>query len=217
MKLLKQAHQSLLNLISPPFCAYCKIFLDEPLILCVNCRDKIQPVVSKTVPITKTKEMRVITIGSYQDPLKAMILAKSWRQRTISFQLGELIWQMSYVRNCMFDIIVPIPLHWTRYAWRGYNQADSIAQVIAEKTGKPVVPLLSRKKRTPYQSNFAGDGRALNVKNVFTLYESNEYKNKHILLVDDLMTTGATLKEAAKELFRSQPKTVTAVVGARVI
>ena len=215
--MIKQFHQRILHIFSPPFCANCKHFLDEPTILCVECKKMVRPIVSKSIVVTPSVTMSVIAIGAYIDPLKRMILAKSWGSRAVSFQLGELIWDMSYIRQQSFDIIVPIPLHWSRYAWRGYNQAESIAHVIAEKSGKPVVSLLARTRRTPFQSYVAAYKRKSNVEHVFALRNADQYTNKKILLVDDLMTTGSTLKYAAKQLISLKPESINAVVAARVI
>ncbi len=118
-----------------------------------------------------------------------------------------------------YDIITSIPLHWTRYASRGFNQAQEMAQVIAHKRKVPVVHLLKRVKKTAFQFELAASSRGTNVKNAFELciVDTQRYKNKHILLVDDLMTTGATIREAAKELLKLQPRKITVVVACRVI
>lgn len=210
--------QSILNFILPLSCASCKKLLDDEKILCMTCRYAIKPVVSKTIEITKTREMRVFAVGFYNAPLTYMILSKSWSARVAAVQLGHLIWDMTYVRNIECDLLVPVPLHWTRFAWRGYNQAAEIAQVISAKNGKPVVDLLKRVRRTPFQSHIERDARQANVKNVFAFAKSDTtpFINKHIVLVDDVMTTGATLQAAAKLLLKLKPASITAVVVARV-
>lgn len=113
--------QYLRQIVAPPFCAYCKQFLERDTVLCQSCIEKINPVVSHELEITKTKRMRVLAVGRYEDPLRALILAKSSSRQIVSRQLGKLVWRMSNLPNIPFDCIVPIPLHWTRYAWRGYN------------------------------------------------------------------------------------------------
>lgn len=162
--------------------------------------------------------MAVLAIGAYAPPLRSLILSKSRSNRAVSYQLGKLVWECSYAKESDFDIIVPVPLHWTRYAWRGYNQAEEMAKVLSKKTGKPIINVLKRIRRTPYQSDIRGSERLENVKDVFELSSDCElYKNKKILLIDDLMTTGATLQSAAKHLQKLKPEKLTAIVAARVV
>ncbi len=193
-------------------------FQDDSHVLCTECASRIRPVVSHELAITATKKIIVHAVGAYDQPLVSMILAKSSGKRTVAHQLGTLAWQRSVVRHLQYDYIVPIPLHWTRYAWRGYNQADEIARVIARNSNIAIEHLLQRIKRTPFQSHFRGDARQENVRDAFELklVDSSLYKNKHILLVDDVMTSGATLQQAARELFKLKPASITAVVVARV-
>ncbi len=211
-------YKSLLKFIAPSFCAYCRIFLDDDAILCDQCKARIRPLVSYPLEITATKIVMVHAVGAYDQPLVSLILAKSSGNRTTARQLGELIWQRSAVAHLSADYIVPIPLHWTRYAWRSYNQAEEMANVIARKKEKPLVHLLKRIRRTPYQSHFKGEDRIKNVDAVFDLNAAHkgDYKNTNLLLVDDVMTSGATLKQAAKTLWLLQPASITAVVVARV-
>lgn len=215
--MIYQTVQFLRNLIAPPFCAACYVLLDQNRVLCKSCIMMIQPLVSRTLSITEQKKCVVHAIGAYDQPLVKLILAKSNRNRTVAHQLGILLWQMGIVASLPFDYIVPIPLHWTRYAWRGYNQAQEIGAVIAHKSKKPMIHLLKRIRRTPYQSYFKRDDRIKNVTNVFarTITNVHEYRHKRILLIDDVMTTGATLHEAARVLWKLNPASISAVVVAR--
>jgi len=206
------------HLIAPPFCAYCKIFLAQRAVFCVECRSLIDPVVSVQIPINKNHTMTVIAISDYKEPIKSLILAKSWADIIASDQLGQLIWDMSYFKHMPCDYLVPIPLHWMRYAKRGYNQAEEIARRLAINRKVPVISLLKRVKHTPFQSSLAIDKRVSNVKEAFALkaHGHEDFEGKHIILVDDLMTTGATLVSAAKILLSLRPASITAVVVARV-
>jgi len=208
-----------LNIIAPPFCAYCKKFLTRDLVFCMQCEDNIVPIVSIIRPITKKYGVKIFAVSDYKNPLKKLILAKRWGAIAASRQLGQILWKMSNVKNVDFDYIVPISLHWTRFARRGFNQAEEIAQVLAEESGKPVINLLKRQKRTDYQSQLVFAQRSENLKNAFVLskVEKNKYNNKHLLLVDDLMTTGATLQTGARELLKLKPRVITAAVVCRVI
>lgn len=206
------------NFLFPIFCVACKTFnLEKDDVLCIECSGRIRPIISYDLSLTPSKQMTVHAVGAYDQPLVSLILAKSSGKRAIAHQLGTLAWHKSAVRHVPFDCIVPIPLHWTRYAWRGYNQADEIAGVLAEESNKPLLHVLSRIRRTPFQSLFEGDARIENVSGAFALKGIDfDLKEKHILLVDDVMTSGATLRFAARELLKLRPKKITAVVISRV-
>ncbi len=206
-------------LIIPSLCACCKAYLSERVIFCDDCSWRIFPIVSQNIDITPTCTITVFAISDYKDPLKKMILAKRWAGPRASMQLGELLWDKTVLSSLDYDIITPIPLHWTRYALRGFNQAQTIAQVIQKKKKVPLLYLLKRVKKTLFQFDLSSASRGTNVKNAFELCvaDRNIYKDKHILLVDDLMTTGATIREAAKELLKLKPRKISVVVACRVI
>lgn len=212
-------YKAIAAVISPPFCVYCKTFISKRVPLCQDCLLMVQPIVSAVVPLTSKYSMKVLAISNYQDPLKGLILAKSYSNIVASRQLGELMWEMSYVQHAQFDCIVPVPLHWTRYARRGFNQAEEMGKVIAEKSGKPVVNILKRVKRTKFQAACSAVQRVGNLKEAFELNVSDAtaYQGKHLLLIDDLMTTGSTLKVAASELILLKPASITVLVACRVV
>lgn len=223
LTLLKHKFSGLYNasfdhIIAPPFCSYCKQFLTKRMIFCVACYDMIQPIVSVQLPITKNFAMTVLAISDYQEPLKSLILSKSWSDIVAAHQLGQLLWQMSYFKHMQCDYLVPIPLHWMRFAKRGYNQAEEIAKVLSQHKNVPVAHILSRSRNTPFQSSIAADKRLANVKDAFILKKVDPqlYHNKNLVLVDDLMTSGATLISAAKTLLKCQPAAVHALVVCRV-
>lgn len=201
------------------YCSACRVLLySYDQILCQRCIKRIDPIVSITKPISTTKQMRIFALSDYQPPLRQLILSKTRSDIIASKQLGLLIWRMSSLKHIEFDVIVPVPLHWTRIAWRGYNQAYEIAKIIAQNSGKPVVQAVCRKKRTAYQSYFSKDERKINVSGVFAAHSSAQLlRGKRVLLVDDLMTTGATLQAVAKELLSEKPAEIMAVVACRVV
>lgn len=207
------------HLVAPPFCTYCKRFLSKNSPLCLQCTALIRPIASATLPITKKYSMTIFAITRYTYPLKSLILAKRWSNIVASTQLGELMWDLTHIRNVPFDCIMPIPLHWTRLSWRGYNQAEEIAHILSTKSEKPILNGLCRIKRTPFQSSIPLIQRKPNLQHAF--YVNKKYQpllhNKHILLVDDLLTTGATLRSAARELIYYKPRHITAIVACRVI
>lgn len=208
------------HVIAPPFCAYCKSFLNTRSVFCMQCHDMITPIVSVQLQITKSQTMTVLAIADYQEPLKTLLLSKSWSDITACSQMGKLIWQMTYLRHMPCDYLIPVPLHWMRHAKRGYNQAYEIAKALAVERNVPVANILKRVKNTPFQSSLAAELRASNVKEAFQLKSSTNtalYENKHLVLVDDLMTSGSTLIASAKQLVTLRPACLSAVVVARVV
>lgn len=213
----KTAFHGLRYFFTPSFCVHCKRWLDEATILCTHCRALIQPIVSAKIAVTPSIIMTVYAASAYDEPLKSLILAKSRFDSLASHYMGQLIWELTHVSNVPCDYIIPIPLHWRRFAYRGYNQATMMAKELAKKSKKPMIELLRRKKYTVFQSVLSTAERKENVTNAFTIrdHDVNQFTGKHLLLVDDLMTTGSTLKAAAKALLALNPASITAVVLCR--
>ena len=102
------------------------------------------------------------------------------------------------VSSCLFsdvDSVIPVPLHWTRRWKRGYNQAEVIAREVASMLGAPVLPkVLKRVRRTGTQTKMSIEEKAANVEGAFIVRPGVDFsKMKHVLLVDDVFTTGSTL------------------------
>lgn len=165
--------------------------------------------------------MEVHAVGAYQEPLKQLILAKSYQDRLACYYMAELIFNHMRSMNMSADYVVPIPLHWSRYAKRGYNQSHEIAKHLSKWTGVPIAHILKRVKRTAFQAQQDKSGRYENVRAAFALAYSKDQCNalryKRLLLVDDVMTTGATLHEAAHTLLALKPLSLKAVVVARTM
>ncbi|MGB0523504.1 MAG: ComF family protein [Flammeovirgaceae bacterium] len=100
-----------------------------------------------------------------------------------------------------FDYILPVPLHASRQKQRGYNQSDGFAKGLAQSLETTWNPhTLKRIKASQTQTNKSRYNRWLNVKDLFVVADSNALKNKHILLVDDVITTGATTEACLQSL-----------------
>ena len=96
-------------------------------------------------------------------------------------------------------MVVPIPLHWSRRLVRGYNQAESIAKPLARRCGLPLVRALRRRRSTRQQALLDRNERETNLRLAFAVRCSQRTKvaGQQVLLVDDVVTTGATLEAAA--------------------
>jgi ComF family protein len=118
------------------------------------------------------------------------------------------------------DLVVPVPLHWMRLAWRRYNQSALLAKAAASIAERPFVPdLLVRARHTPSQGAFGPVARRRNVRGAFRLHPRHGAKvsGKRILLVDDVFTTGATVEECARVLRREGALAVDVLTLARVV
>ena len=203
------------ELVAPPFCFYCKRYGYTRW--CAECVALIKPILATKVVFDRTYAGYVHAVSAYEDPLKSLIIAKKWSDYTASTYLGQLVWQHSALQRIPFDYIVPIPLHWSRYAYRGYNQAYGMAQEISRLSGKPVSTCLSRVKRTSSQAGTPFYKRYSNVQEAFFYDSRIDLQGKVLMLVDDVMTTGSTLQAAGKALCAARPAALHAVVACRVV
>lgn len=108
------------------------------------------------------------------------------------------------------DVVVPVPLHWTRRWRRGFNQSDILADCLAHQLGKPCWRrALYRVRRTPAQtSQPSGTARQENVKHAFAARSGYDIAGKAVILVDDVLTTGSTASEAARAIKALKPKSI---------
>lgn len=117
------------------------------------------------------------------------------------------------------DAVVPVPLHWTRLLARRANQAAEIARPLAQVAGRAYLPdALVRTQRTPTQGGRSARGRRLNVKSAFAVPTAaeREVRGRRLLLVDDVLTTGATADACARALLAAGARSVDLAVIARV-
>lgn len=205
--------------IAPPYCLFCKQSMPERQALCSTCLITILPIVPYDFHIGRHQDVKVYAMAAYKDPLRKLIVAKHFNNAIPSWYLAKMMCEQSILQYLEFDIIVFIPLHWTRYAARGFNQAEIIAQEIGRHTGKPVIPLLIRSKKTQFQASLSVDQRAANLNNAFSLNPKYQHQiiGKKIVIIDDLFTTGSTVKAAAQLIFLHNPLKITAFVVCRVV
>lgn len=135
-------------------------------------------------------------------------------QRALAEPLGDRL--VEVVRKLPpADAIVPLPLHPRRERHRGYNQASLLARALGERVGLPVVDAVKRIKDTKDQVHLNRRERMANVKGAFACVAPDEVRDRRLLLVDDVCTTGSTLLACAEPLFGAKAQSVWGVVVAR--
>ena len=173
--------------LEPPQCSLCSTPSRSPL--CAWCRSANQPFDRITAPYRWT------------GVLQEMVYALKYRNvRASAPRLAELMSAHLVERSGTADIIAPVPLHLTRQRERGYNQSELLAREISKSTGIPMATdVLARTRNTPPQVSMSTpEERRQNVIGAFECV--GDVAGKRVLLVDDVVTTGATVAECAAQL-----------------
>jgi ComF family protein len=162
---------------------------------------------------------RVIRLGPFRDPLSQLIYqTKYHRKWPLAEFLADRLMAQARVQALLMetDVLVPVPLHRFRQIARGYNQADVIARRLrAEdrklKIARPAVRLRNTETQTHQQSR---QKRAENLRDAFGLIDGRRIKGKHVVIIDDVMTTGATMQSLGRTLLQAEPASLCALVVA---
>lgn len=169
----------------------------------------------------------LISIFAYQGMCKRVVGKLKYRLVTQAFpDMIEVAISLGDLSQFSSDewVLVPVPLHASRQRWRGFNQADYIARSLAHYLNLEFdASLITRHKRTKPQMSLHAKDRRDNIKDAFSLNQNysksviESLKSRRIVLVDDVYTTGATMKEAAKTLKRNGFGVVWALTLARTL
>ena len=125
--------------------------------------------------------------------------------REAGFEIGRIYGDALRISGFTddIDLIMPVPLHPSKEKQRGFNQSKIISDGLADTTGLPVVTdVLVRESRSATQTRRSRYDRWTNVEGIFAVYDSEKIKDRHILLVDDVITTGSTIEACANELLK---------------
>ncbi len=156
------------------------------------------------------------SFGSYEGPLRQLIhLFKYGKIESLAQPLGVMIVR-ALPLDARFDLVLPMPMHWRKQWSRGFNQAELLAGHVAARYGLKPEKHLRRSRYTRPQASLSETERQKNLKNSFCIHRPDQVWGKRVLLVDDVMTTGATLREAAGVLKAAGVKSVTALTLGRV-
>ena len=220
---LYKAGKSFINLIYPNECLICKSPLGpfSNAGLCAVCKSKMALAESACIRGARDgfSYRKYWAAGQYAGMLKECIhLLKFRAQQSLLPPLTELLLNCAnrHIKTGEFDLIAPVPMHKTKLRERGLNQAAALATAFSGRTGIALcADNLIKIRHTPPQSRLRRTERGSNLKDAFRVRDPSAFKDKKVLLIDDVFTTGYTLNECAKILLKSGASGVACLVLAR--
>jgi ComF family protein len=160
----------------------------------------------------------ILRLGLYREPIRHLIhQIKYHGQWTLAEMLADRLLEQKPVRALLeqTDVIVPVPLHPWRQMIRGFNQAEIIARRLSKRSGVKLRRPIVRLKATETQTQLHSKVRRMdNLRDAFGLLRPNDVTDKHVVVIDDVTTTGATLHHAGKTLKEADPASLCAIVVA---
>lgn len=205
-------------LLFPNHCIGCHQWLNgSGSEICVDCLDNLNFLTAPAhLPKIKTRYFnQAHSLLAYEGPVLEWVHRfKYGRQFYVGRVLGEKMGEMQ-LHWKTYDAILPVPLHWSRQAQRGFNPPHLLAHMIAKRHAVPLLPYLKRSRATPPQTGQTGEERLQNVHNAFA--SVGTFKKGRLLLIDDVLTTGSTVNEAARALKKAGALSVDVLTLARTI
>ena len=242
---MKAALWQLADLLFPSRCALCGIndhaASDGGNVYCPSCVDKLSPAprnrcqrcAAEIGPYAKSDEGcthcrkrvyrfdSVVCLGMYEGSLRKALLAAKWSFSAVRMRsLGALLAtaRSAELKSQLYDRIVPIPHHWRQRLIRNFNPAWIIANELSERCNVTCdAGLLKKTQQTRPQKRVSVQHRFENQSGVLHVKDREVVRGERILLVDDVLTTGATCSEAARVLKAAGAKSCDVAVLARVL
>lgn len=238
MSFIATVSKVLLDALLPPQCLACNAIVDTPGALCAGCFSRFtfitrphcetcgvpldSPVIEDAVCGACLRDRpafaRARAAFVYDADSKSLVLRLKHGDRTDSaVHLARWLERAGAGLIAACDAIAPVPLHRWRLLMRTYNQAALLANGLGKLSGKPVlVDVLKRHKPTPSQGGLDRKHRSRNVARAFTIAQRQCVAGRRILLIDDVLTTGATVNACARTLLEAGASAVDVLVLARV-
>ncbi len=238
----RHAAQIGVELVYPPRCTFCREEILGPadqILLCELCRKQLIAAEHDVCPKCATSRdgrsaetadcprcrgvdwqfSAAYRLGRYRDALREAVLRmKSPADEPLAVAVGRLLADVRHSELSAWraDLVVPVPMHWRRRLARGANSPDLLAAILARRLKtRAGVGALSRRRLTRPQSELPPEDRAENIRGAFRIKASWGFRGARVLLVDDVMTTGATAHEAAGVLRRGGAADVAVAIVAR--
>ena len=196
--------------IEPPFCRVCSQPFDGAItseFTCANCAERTFHFDSAVT--------RLMSRGVVRDFVHRFKYDRQFFLRhPLADWAAEALEDERIVRQ-PFDFLVPVPLHSARRREREFNQAEAIAELLAKRTNVPVYGALQRIRYTTTQTRLDRHERMENLRGAFRVLHPDRVQSRHLLLVDDVFTTGSTVDECARVLRQAGAASVRALTVAR--
>ena len=237
----KRLGKAVLDALLPPLCLSCQTVVDQPGAVCPSCWAKLTflgspmcrrcglPFPHDVGPAAECAACvadpppweRARAVFAYDETSRGLVLGFKHSDRLHAAPaFGRWLARAGAELAGEADIVAPVPLHWLRLALRRYNQAALLAQALVATAGGTCIPdVLKRTRRTPTQGKLSRGERLKNVAGAFGVRprHRDRVEGKRVLLVDDVLTTGATARACAKALLAAGASAVDVVTLARVI
>jgi ComF family protein len=223
-----------LDFCYPHRCARCERAADKPF-LCEMCDREMRELESRPAcdrcamplgdsggacPYCEGKGLRpfdrIVALGAFRDPLRHLIYTVKYRgQWPLAERLADRLLEHESAKGLLSDVdcVVPVPLYRTRQITRGFNQAEVVARRLARRCGlrfaRPVIRLRNTESQIHLHSRAK---REENLRDAFGLVRESPVRGRHVAIVDDVTTTGATLRAVARTLQYAEPASLSAIV-----
>jgi ComF family protein len=210
--LLRALATWLADSLAPPACAACDALVARRTVFCAACASAV---LQTPPPVSSVPD--VVAFALYGGPLAIALRRLKYADRPdLAGPLGHLLRHAARSARTRADIVVPVPLHPVRLAERGYNQAALLAASVAEELQAPLAArVLMRTRATEQQARLERAHRLANVAGAFHVRAPDRVRGRRVVLVDDVATTGATLKACSDALVAAGASSVTALVVAQ--
>lgn len=181
--------------------------------ICNDCADNFQYCSKEEVLCGG----RLISVCRYNSSSEHIVLGAK-RNRDggkISFMAYTLMQKITESFDTLPDVLLPVPIYHTDKVRKGYCHTEKICREITELTGIPTVTAVAKIKKTAQQKSLGREKRLVNLKGCFAVTDENALKDKHVLVIDDVTTTGSTLAEIYHTIEKCDPAAVDFAVFAR--
>jgi ComF family protein len=241
-KMPSAARRAVVDLALPPICAGCDRdleALDDDVLLCTTCRMAFEPPAGPICPRcaapaaavsirptgcvhceeTSFRFHHIVSLGVYDGALQQFVLRMKHQEgEPLALAVGRLLARQAASVSERPEIVTAVPMHWSRRLWRGVNSAALMAEAAAGQLQLPLALDLVRSMRlVPRQSSLTPSRRRRNMRKAFATSRAYDVAGAHVLVIDDVLTTGATANAIAQALRLAGAERVTIAVAARGI